>query len=95
MKSFKVPIKSEDIYADPAGDVRTRYHTFNYKVTIPRQKQKSSHINERWIGWKLIMKEIAALRRSMYSYITSRKQRSHRSVSSNEKQNLKLQTMPR
>lgn len=59
------------------------------------KNKKSSHINERWIGWKLIMKEIAALRRSMYSYITSRKQRSHRSVSSNEKQNLKLQTMPR
>lgn len=40
MKSFKVPIKSDDIYADLAGDVRTRYHTFNYKVTIPRQKPK-------------------------------------------------------
>lgn len=35
------------------------------------------------------MKEIAALRPSMYSYITSRKQRSHRGVSSNEKQNFK------
>ena len=65
------------------------------KSQFLEKNQKSSHINERWIGWKLIMKEIAALRRSMYSYITSRKQRSHRSVSSNEKQNLKLQTMPR
>ena len=94
MKNFKVPIKSEDIYADLAGDVRTRYPHSTIKSQFLGKNKKSNHINERWIGRKLIMKEIAALRPSMYSYITSRKKRSHRSVSSNEKQNFKTTNNP-
>ena len=44
--SFIVPVKTEDIYKDFAGDVETRFHTSNLELGRALPKE-SSWINER------------------------------------------------
>ena len=48
--SFKVSIKTENIYSDIAKDVKTRFDTSNYELDRPLPKRKSkinNQINER------------------------------------------------
>ena len=53
--SFIAYIKAEDIYADIAKDVETRFDTLSYELDRPLSKEKkqgSNWSNERWNNWE-------------------------------------------
>ena len=70
--SFKMNIKTEDLYKDIANDVEKRFDTSNYEVDRPLPKGKNKKViglMKDELGRRIIM-EFVALRPKTYSYIT-------------------------
>ena len=70
--SFRIYIKTEDIYVDIAKDVETKFHTSTYKLEQPLPKGKNKKVIESMkdkLGRK-IMSEFSALIQPTYSYLT-------------------------
>ena len=51
MDNFIVHIKSEDVYADLAGDIEKSFHTSNYEVD--REKQENDGLMEDELGGRI------------------------------------------
>ena len=51
MDNFIVHIKSEDVYADLAGDIEKSLHTSNYEVD--REKQENDGLMEDELGGRI------------------------------------------
>ena len=51
MDSFIVHIKSEDVYADLAGDIEKSFHTSNYEVD--REKKENDALMENELGGRI------------------------------------------
>ena len=69
--SFIMHIKTEDFYVDTADDVKKRFDTSNYEVSIPlptRKNKKVTGLMKVELGGK-IMTEFVALRPKTYSYL--------------------------
>ena len=70
--SFIVHVKSEDLYADFAGNVETRFDISIYEVERPLLRGKNKKVVglvKDELGGK-IMKNSVALRPEIYSYLT-------------------------
>ena len=50
--SIIVYVKSENIFADLAGDVKKMSDTPNYEIKRPLPTEKKDQIYERWVSWK-------------------------------------------
>ena len=45
-------MKTKDVYADPAKDIKKKSEILNYEVERPLPINKNSKVNERWIRGK-------------------------------------------
>ena len=88
--SFIVHVNSEKVYADRTRVIEKRFDTSNYEVDRPlptgKSKKGNRTVNKRQLDRK-IMKEVVALRPSMYRYLTDggivekkKKQRAQRNL---------------